>query len=152
MFILSNQIFAVQRQVSFPPPQITNYLPLNVGIQGDGGLCMSAYSQTFLHLQLSNLKFNKIHHCSKIVGRSYVKMWNYGDLPGHHPAEAPEEVRAVEQVGPGLVDDVGLAVVVPGGHAEQALDVGKPDSEYTGWPIRFVKTYRWHWFESCVLV
>ena len=23
---------------------------------------------------------------------------------------------------------------------------------YTGWPIRFVKTYCWHWCESCVLV
>ena len=28
----------------------------------------------------------------------------------------------------------------------------RPDTSQlcTGWPIRFIKTYRWHWFESCV--
>ena len=39
MFMFSNLILAVQRPGSFPPRQITNYFPLNVGIHGDGGLC-----------------------------------------------------------------------------------------------------------------
>ena len=42
------------------------------------------------------------------------------ELSGHHPAQAGEEVRPVEQLGGALVDEPGLAVVIPGTDTPEA--------------------------------
>ena len=42
------------------------------------------------------------------------------EFPGHHPAEAGEEVRPVEQLRGALVDQAGLAVIVPGADTPEA--------------------------------
>ena len=67
------------------------------------------------------------------------------DLPERPPARLPHPHRA------GHRHEGSLQLQLWGNVGTSQFE-SNLDSIYTGWHITFVKTSRWHWCESCVLV